>query len=270
MVHVALFALALVRSLVGPAEACTCYEDFVGRGLIYPADGDEVAADAAVFWRGPQTEAAFTLAGPEGDVPLDIEWWVSGAGYDLALVRPRDDLAGSASYEFSDGVTATTFATSPEGASPAAAGAELGSVCIDVGEDCSGDGTTFTLDLPPLASGFYVAELTNEEGDSYRVLGDDHGVRPSGGHCSATFLDASSWATATVRAASVSLAGDVGDWSSTFVGDMPAGGTQCLHPDHWHDDSGECGCSSTPSGTGVALLAVAAGLWGRRRRAGAC
>lgn len=267
-------ALTLVRSLIEPAAACTCGETGQSGWLSYPADGDEVAADAAMFWRGPQADATFTLVGPEGDVPLDVEWWVSGSGRDVAVLRPQQRLAASASYEFADGVTATTFATGPDGESPAPGRAELGSVCITVGPplspDCSGEGTTFTLELPPLASGFYVAELTNEAGESYRVLGDDEGVQPLGGVCSATSLDARFWATATVRAAAVSLAGDVGDWSSTFVGDMPAGGTQCLHPDDWHDDSGECGCSSTPSGTGVALLAVAAVLWGRRRRAGAC
>ena len=65
--------------------------------------------------------------------------WVSGTGYDVAVLRPQQGLAASASYEFSDGMTSTTFATSSGGDAPAAVHADLGSVCVDVNSEYDGD-----------------------------------------------------------------------------------------------------------------------------------
>lgn len=261
MFHASLLTLALVRSLIEPAAACTCADSAAGGWLMYPADGDEVAADAVMFWRGPQADATLTLVGPEGGVPLDIEWWVSGTGTDVAVLRPQQRLAASASYEFSDSVTSTTFATSSGGDAPAAVRADLGSVCVDVSSEYDGDcvGTEFTLDLPPLDSGFYVAELTDEAANTYRVLGDGDGVHPFGGMCTSTFPG---WETASVRAAAVSLAGNLGEWSTTFGGDMPEGGSECLTVPAGPD----CGCATSREGAAPSLFAVAIVAVARRRR----
>ncbi len=260
--------LAFLGSLVAPAAACTCGPTADGGWLIYPEAGEEVATDAALFWFGAQGEEAFGLTGPEGEVALDEEWWVSGTGYDVAVIRPQQRLFSGTSYTFSAGTTSSTFATGAEAASPTAVAAKLSSVCVEVGAGGQCLGIAFTLELPALDSGFYLAELTDEAGNAYRVLGDGDGVYPYHGLCYANLLDASGWETASVRVAVVSLAGDLGEWSRTFVGDIPVWGTQCLavqaDPVAAADDG--CGCGVTSGGASAALLGAALVAAARRRR----
>jgi MYXO-CTERM domain-containing protein len=168
-------------------------------------------------------------------------------------------LAENAAYTLSDGTdtfpitTDDSEATSPVDAEPA-------SVCVEVASEYNGDctGTTFTLDLPALDAGFYVAELTDESGASYRVLGDRDGVRPYRGLCSSTLIDASGWESAEVRVAVVATSGELGPWSATWSGDMPLGGSKCLIRTQEEEACG-CASGSAPYGIGalVALLAVA-------------
>ena len=243
---------------IGTAQACSCADSSADGWLIYPAEGDEVAADAALFWRGDEQDADFTVLGPDGAVAVDVEWWVSGTGTDVAVIRPRQGLDPDADYAFTNSTTTVAFSTGVEATSPVAGAAEPGSVCVDVSSEYDGDcsGTTFTLELPPLDAGFWMAELTDEAGESYRVLGDSEGVRPSRGLCSSTFLDATDWQTASVRAAEVSLAGDVGAWSATYSGEMPTSGTVCLDVENMVP--ARCGCGSAEAAPALWLAAALA------------
>jgi uncharacterized protein (TIGR03382 family) len=285
VVAAAIAVAAVVWAAPRPARACSCAPD----PGVTPADGaTEVPTNVVLVVRnGPEALDEYVLAGPGGQVAVEVTMAVEQSIYWIALVQPLAPLAPDTEYTLGTGpfseVRFTTAAGADTVAPEAVALGELtlahASTSPDGGSSCGDEYSFVDLAITPPADAVAidVVVTTGDASSRYVVLADrfDWGLSSWNAGCEVRVpLEAGAHTCFEVRArdaagnlgppaercADVTACADIPD-AEAFDGDL----SDCDPAPPPASDDGGCDAAG-PAALGLPLLALLA-LYAVRRRA---